>query len=450
MFNILFIFFVILSCCLHPAYAADNGKIENVSIQENRLTHQGQIKEVLSSEGFSAQLVPLSFETLFERDSLIVRNKIKEFFPGNNERLDDFELSHAFGSSLFKAQSVSSRAYVVVYLSYAALLSENTTCRSMDWKNPQVILDWLKTPEAKENFYGNRLARDYFFLPILSRMGFGSIPNINRCFSRNIAFVGIPYANKLNNYDLVEGASILEFALHDVGHAGMLSSMEPHFYSDGKSHDCSKQRQAIYDDIQGNGSTRHELPYFLTFHEDGQSLIASDRRFLNPNPIQNTIEHYNFLFPSQVMSIDDYFVESILSQYKKRPFYPVIGYGEGNGGSIVPEMDMSRPVAELTKSDIDVSSFVDFCSKQRVSESSSLVTFALKSRPQDTFRVAVAYEFGEVKKSAIDIIKLLNQYGANIDMNLKPENFDLQEFRTFILGDLEAFNHKYGHLFETH
>ena len=443
MFNILFI----LICCLHPAYATDNGKIENVSIQENCLTHQGQIKEVLSSEGFSAQLVPLSFETLFERDSLIVRNKIKEFFPGNNERLDDFELSHAFGSSLLRP-SLFLHGPMLLFI--FPLLSENTTYRSMDWKNPQVTLDWLKTPEAKENFYGNRLARDYFFLPILSGMGFGSIPNINRCFSRNIAFVGIPYANKLNNYDLVEGASILEFALHDVGHAGMLSSMEPHFYSDGKSHDCSKQRQAIYDDIQGNGSTRHETPYFLTFHEDGQSLIASDRRFLNPNPIQNTIEHYNFLFPSQVMSIDDYFVESILSQYKKGPFYPVIGYGEGNGGSIVPEMDMSRPVAELIKSDIDVSSFVDFPSKQRVSESSSLVTFALKSRPQDTFRVAVAYEFGEVKKSAIDIIKLLNQYGTNIDMNLNPENFDLQEFRTFILGDLEAFNHKYGHLFETH
>lgn len=398
------------------------------------------VTPLLESDAFKNKMFPHSFKETFERDSKLIKGRIKEFFPDNQERLDDFKKARDFGRSLFEdGKDALSRDLTLTYLAYSALMSKSTSFTfapkiipPTDWKNPRERIGFCDSIKAKFSRYESVLSKDRFLYPVLSPTGLIPIDFINFLMANDIVVVGIPYEKQTNDYDQEKGASNLEFSLHDVFHGRFLRALS--FDEDKEPKHFITQRHDIYNDMMSKGLEHFHVPYFLVFHEDGQIKSPFDgRKGVNPNPILNTIEHYQYVYPTHATPVD-----SILYAitHHQTGFAPYTGEMNKSQFGTSEQRDFNKLAHPLNADDVVLT--------QQIYENTQHVNFELKSRPNERFSYSSERSHKENIEQAMELVNLLNSYGANIDLHTEDASqFDIVSFRRVILDTLQNFAETY-------
>lgn len=382
---------------------------------------------------------------------------INTFFQDSNElggRLTDFENAYHYGQSLFHEREDStahSRDVALVYLSYAALMSketgdfvyssDNPQGHRVEYKNPKDILDQMNNSSI---FIDHTLKSNLLILPVLSKSGHLTLEQINECYSRGIAVIGIPYgSHDQNTFDAETGASPLDFAIHDLQHAGQyLFPGNAYAFSDQKSRDYAPQRRVIYDAMKKDDLTHtFATPYFMTFHEHGMTAPLNARLTpLNSNPIQNTINFINDFY----MAADnqrDHILKSILQN--NQGFFKILFEEIDFIGSrrmiFASTPKIPTGIDDIILNEEDITKPFDFRYD---------IHFTLNSQPNETFLLH-SVSYNQMMETGIDLAKLLNSYGANIAISDDTTQFNVHHFLDNMLEGLNQFNAAYGHLFET-
>lgn len=395
----------------------------------------------------------------FEVDSQRVKDTMRARFPGDENRIKNFNDAYGYGVELFSRDGgAPSRNVAAVYMAYSNLLSSDTmqTVRKKMYTDAHgdsqidregTPVDFSQFPNVLEcsgvtcsdddypYTQEHQLIQSVFYHTIVSNTGILDIDQINHYFSYGIGVMGLPL-NALSNFDASVNQECNDFWSHDHGHTGEIMEFFIYQTQQGiqtvKGLDYTHERRAIYQNMVDQNLNQHfAIPYFLTFHEYGR-VQAHDN-----NPITAAVGFVKRNYPA---SRD--IQESVITAILEARYYSPVRIEDS---PFCMTWDPSSTVTITDRDQINKAS-IRWCEPYRPTLEDAC-SFVFSLHESDTlYAVGRDASYNEIFPIMRDLgMELQKEYP---DLDVREESFDHKRVYDILISRMTAFHDRYGYLFD--